>query len=281
MNKLGIWGIASILIAIAIIPFIQNTTASTIVEFNNQADFLAETGATCATCPMPNLGFAALAGTPVVVNTVTFTSVAPSIDLFIGASGVGIPNDDWTSIISGPDIAISGTENLDVDLAAPVFSLGFQFHEPTCNNKNDGNNCGTGALGQVEIGTDVPAGAEVDSTFTVTLKNGAATVATFSFNAPDDVFAFVGVHSDMAFDKVEIRETIGGIDDENFGEFFTGTTPFELSKEQQRAVHKATKALEDACIKIQREIDHLNAKELTIPIEIVELELRACSPIIP
>jgi len=46
--------------------------------------------------------------------------------------------------------------------------------------------------------------------------------------------------------------------------------------EQLRAIDKATKALDDACAKIQREIDHLNVKGQTIPIEIVELELRAC-----
>jgi len=82
----------------------------------------------------------------------------------------------------------------------------------------------------------------------------------------------------MAFDKVEIRETVGGIDDEHFGEFFTGTLSFELSDEQQRAVDNATKALEDACTKIQREIEHLDTKGQTIPIEIVQLELRACGP---
>ena len=277
MNKTLLLGIATILIATAFIPYIQHTDASTIVQFSDQATFLAATGATCATCPMPNLGSVS-AGTPVVVNTVTFTSVAPSIDLFIGVGGAGVPNGDWTSIIPGNDIAMSGSENLDVAFAAPVFSMGFQFYEPTCSNTNTGNNCGLGALGQVEIGTDVPNGAEVDSTFTVTLKNGVNTVASFQFNAPDDVLSFVGVHSDMAFDKVEIRETVGGIDDENFGEFFTGTLSIVLSDEQQRAVDKATKALEDACIKIQREINHLNVKGQAIPIEIVELELRACGP---
>jgi len=278
MNKLGIGAIAFVLIAVAIIPFIQQTDASTILQFTDQATFLAATGATCATCPMPNLGFAASAGIPVVVNTVTFTVIAPSIDFFIGAGSAGIPNGDWTSIIPGNDIAISGSENLDVAFAAPVFSMGFQFHEPTCSNTNTGNNCGLGALGQVEIGTDVPNGAEVDSTFTVTLKNGVNTVASFQFNAPDDVLSFVGVQSDMAFDKVEIRETVGGIDDEHFGEFFTGTLSIELSDEQQRAVDKATKALDDACTKIQREIEHLNTKGQAIPIEIVQLELRACGP---
>ena len=229
---------------------------------------------------MPKFDLVGPAGTPAVVNTVTITSVPPSGNLFIGTNNPSF-NNDWTSIIPGHDIAISGTENLDIVFAAPVFSFGIQFHEPTCNNRNDGNNCPIGALGQVEPGTNLPSGSELDSTFSVTLKNGATTVGTFSFNAPDDVFAFVGVHSDMSFNKVEIRETTGTNDNEYFGEIFTGNTPFELSQEQQRAIHKATKALDDACTKIQREIDHLDSKGLTIPIEIVELELRACSPIVP
>ena len=55
--------------------------------------------------------------------------------------------------------------------------------------------------------------------------------------------------------------------------------PVELSKEQQKALDKSIMALDDACIKIQREIDRLNTKGETIPIEIVELQLRACGPI--
>ena len=200
-------------------PNLQQAHAATIVQFSDQATFLAATGSTCATCPMPSLGSVPFA----TVNTVTFTQV-PGTGLIIGVVGIPIvPNEDWTSVIPGNDIAISDKENLDVSLASPVFSFGFQFYEPTCNNLNQGNDCPIGSQGDVDIGTDVNIGDEVDSTFTVTLKNGATPVSTFQFNAPDDVLAFVGVQSDMAFDKVEIRETIGGIDDENFGEFYTNT----------------------------------------------------------
>ncbi|MGQ0792131.1 MAG: hypothetical protein ACT4NJ_07935 [Nitrosopumilaceae archaeon] len=213
--------ITAILVGGSLTPNIQQAHASTIVQFNDQATFLASTGATCATCPMPPLG-AFGSGVPVVVNTLTFASVAPSTTLYFGALDFVVQ--DWTSVIPGHDIAISSSENLDVSLAVPVSSFGFQFYEPTCNNRNQGNDCPIGSLGLVDVGTDVNIGEEVDSTFTVTLKNGATTVSTFQFNAPDDVLTFVGVQSDMVFDKVEIRETIGGIDDENFGEFYTGTT---------------------------------------------------------
>jgi hypothetical protein len=138
---------------------------------------------------------------------VTFSSVAPSGTLFIGAAGVGaVPGGDWYVPLDGFEIAISGSENLDVVLAGPVYSFGFVF---------------------VELNSDMPSwgGTPVDSTFTVTLRNGATFADSFTFNAPDDLDSFVGAWSDTAFDRVEIRETTGGIDDEYFGEFFTGTTP--------------------------------------------------------
>ncbi len=64
----------------------------------------------------------------------------------------------------------------------------------------------------------------VDSTFTVTLKSGVATVETFQFNVANDIAGFVGVWSVAAFDGVEIRETTGDIDDEFFGQVFTSAS---------------------------------------------------------
>jgi hypothetical protein len=36
---------------------------------------------------------------------------------------------------------------------------------------------------------------------------------------------FWGIHTDFAFDSIQIRETVGGIDNEVFGTFYTGTRP--------------------------------------------------------
>ena len=44
----------------------------------------------------------------------------------------------------------------------------------------------------------------------------------------DNLAVFWGVHTDYAFDAVEIRETIGSADNEIFGTFYTGTTPVPL-----------------------------------------------------
>jgi len=133
-----------------------------------------------------------------------FTITPPSLELFIGAAGVsGVPGSDWTTINPGPDIAISGIENLNADLSSTVFALGFDIVEPTtgfgCNNT-----C-------------------VDTTFSAILKNGPTTVGSFQFNAPDNVLAFVGVSSDLPFDRVEILDITANIDDEYFGEFYTSS----------------------------------------------------------
>lgn len=174
-----------------------------LVTFSDQTTFLTATGATPATGLLPNVG--AVPPASGIVGSVTFSSVAPSGTLFIGAGGV-VPGDDWYVPLAGNDIAISGSENLDAVFAGPVYSFGFVFAEPNTTMPSWG-------------------GSPVDSTFTVTLRNGATFVDSFAFNAPDDVISFVGAWSDAAFDRVEIRENVDNIDDEYFGAFFTGTTP--------------------------------------------------------
>lgn len=175
-----------------------------------KSDFLAATGATDATGagPLPNPG---KVGTSYTLGDITFTT-EPGHDIFIGTAGAtftavdGTKFNDWTALLNGPDIAISDTENMDVTVNTDFsYSFGFDFVEPTTGSVN--------------------AAVVIDSTFTVTLLNGATTVGSFTFNAPDDKAAFVGVWADTLFNKVQIRETTGGIDNEFFGEFYKGVTP--------------------------------------------------------
>ncbi len=181
---------------------IPNANAA-ITVYTDKAIFLINTGSTSATGPLPDLGLiAGGAAASQTVGTVTFTITPPSSELYIGAAGKPVvPGLDWTAINPGPDIAISDIENLNVDLSSPVVSLGFDFVEST-----------TG------IGCKFTC---VDSTFSLTLKNGLTSIGSFQFNAPENVLAFVGVHSDTAFDRVEIRDITANIDDEYFGEFYT------------------------------------------------------------
>jgi hypothetical protein len=175
-----------------------------------KSDFLAATGATDATGAgsLPNMG---AVGTSLTLGNITFTT-QPGHNIYVGTKGAtltaldGTTFNDWTTLLAGPDIAISDTENMDVTVNTGLsYSFGFDFVEPTTGSVN--------------------AATVVDSTFTVTLLDGATSVGSFTFNAPDNQAAFVGVWTDTLFNKVQIRETTGGIDNEFFGEFYKGVTP--------------------------------------------------------
>ncbi len=167
---------------------------ASITTYFDKGQFLSVTGATSATGPLPSLPPTI---SPVIVGDVTFTTLSGA--MFFGFSGV-----DWTPLLPGNDLAISGEEKLAIQLANPVTAFGFDFVEPTAANPN----------------IFAPF---VDSTFDVTLRiSGAATtVGSFSFNAPNDVAAFIGVTADTAFDDITILETVGGIENEFFGQVFT------------------------------------------------------------
>ena len=66
----------------------------------------------------------------------------------------------------------------------------------------------------------------VDSVFEVTLLLGGSTVDSFTFNADNNVRAFIGVHSSLPFDTVRVREInddpASGGEDEFFGNFVYG-----------------------------------------------------------
>ena len=184
---------------------------SAILTFSDKSLFLTSTGATDATGPLPALGLIppGCCSSSVTVGTVTLT--APR--WFMGPGEYS----DWTVLLPGADIAIStgqggdgNNDGIDAQFSSLVFSAGFDFVEPSTGPVGTTAGCNTTC---------------VDSSYAVTLKNGALTLASFSFIAPKDVAAFVGVWSDTAFDKLEIRETVGTDDNEYYGHFYTGVTP--------------------------------------------------------
>ena len=202
-------------LSVTILSFVfLGSAAATTIEFYDRTAFLSATGAV-SNGAVPNLGNV---GTSATIGNITFSSInnqniyfgtGPNGLYLNGSSGRYIT--DWTSHLDGNDIAISGNEDLRVTILAltsPVYSFGFDFVEPTDDT------------------TNVESEDIVNSTFQVKLMdNGTATVFdSFSFNAPDDIAYFVGAWTDFGFDRVEIIET-GGIDNEFFGEFYTGTTP--------------------------------------------------------
>ncbi len=198
---------------------IQLPLLADITVFNDKSTFLAATGAANATGgPLPDIGL--IASGSQTVGDVTITT--DSGGLYIGTANQGPPDGsgncagiigcDWTTRHPGADIAISGTEDFHTDITTggPVFSLGFDFVKPITDPSY--------------VASPGP------STFTVTLTNGGSFVNSFTYDTPTaafpaDALDFVGVWSTAAFDHVGIVETAGGIDDEYWGEFYTGKTP--------------------------------------------------------
>lgn len=193
------WDMNSTSIAFAAITLVfSNTVNATIVTFNDQSAFLSATGATSATGTIPDLG--KITGGTQTLGDVTISLGSGATQLFIGATGTSVAP-DWTSVNPGNDIALSGIESINVDFVSPVYSAGFEFVEPSDST------CYAPCF---------------DSTFNVILKNGGVTVDSFTFNAPDDVLAFIGVWSDSAFDRLEIIDLTATVDDEYYGEIFAG-----------------------------------------------------------
>lgn len=167
--------------------------------------FQAETGA-LATTPIPALSGNYQSFQSLTLGPLTFTRGPNSTGMqFGGNSGVGF---DWSSLLAGNEIAVNGVEDIDIDIASPVYSFGFYFHEPSLPGS----------------GTDKCDVAQcIDSTFRITLKSGSTVVGSFEFNATDDAAFFVGMLTDVPFSRVEIRDLGGSVDDEFFGQFFLGS----------------------------------------------------------
>jgi len=184
-------------LAISFTSFIKPAEATTML-FNDKGSFLAATGATAATS-IPTTPFTFLP------EGSGFTSGSLSFNLVPGQSTRFII-DDWSTRLSGNELAISGIESFDMGIdTGLIFSFGFDFVEP----END----------------PLVNGPFVDSTFSLSLFNSGALVDSFSFSRPNDTATFVGVWGDTLFNQVEIRETVGDIGNEFFGQFYTGTSP--------------------------------------------------------
>jgi hypothetical protein len=166
--------------------------------FDDQAAFVAATDAFPASGPLPDLGVVSSAR----IGSVTVSLATGGNSLAVGTAGTGVGS-AWYPAMPGNQIAL-GYEALQVQTAAPVFSIGFDFVEPNAT---------------------IPAygGFPVDSTFDVVLYDGSREVGRTSFNAPDDQVTFIGVWSERAFDRVTIVDRTGNDDDEYFGQFYTGT----------------------------------------------------------
>ena len=186
---------------IAGLSIMAATANATVLTFDDRALFEAATGATLEGA-IPQLP----STTQFTVGNLSFFNVAPSS---VNTSR------NWSTLIDEPfDLAINGVENFDVTSAVPLFAFGFDFHEP---NKT------TPPFPQFPDTCNTSPCA--DSVFELTLLHGGSTVAVHSFTRPKDSLEFVGIWTSNPFDRIEIRETTGTLDNEFFGNFTTGTTP--------------------------------------------------------
>lgn len=189
---------------------LHSAEAATIALFDDRDQFITTTAATTATGPLPDV-------TGVLYSyqsgSVTFTDVN-GYGFWLGGLSNYLPP-EWSSLLPGNELAINSVENLNVLFNSPVYSAGFDFIEPTANSSNHpyANNAYY---------------PYADSTFTVTLKNASNFVAQFDFNRPEEIATFVGIWSNQAFDRLEIRETTGGIEDDYFGSFYSGLQPMPV-----------------------------------------------------
>jgi len=188
--------LSAVVVSVGALGFAGHVNGDVLAQFIAESTFTSQTDA-AAEAPIPNTGSVP---SPSTLGDLTYAFGPGATSMFFGTGDAT----QWTTRNAGNDIALSGTENLDVDLAAPVFSFGFEFVEPQFDPNTSGF---------------------VDSTFEVTLISGGAggsVIGTLSFNAPNDQLYFFGATSSAAFDRVEIREVSGGADNEYYGQFFSG-----------------------------------------------------------
>lgn len=172
---------------------------------DNASGFVAASGATSIGA-LPGSG-----GNGTVVGKVTFTS----------APGSAIAFNNYSNEMAGNDLGVSGVENFNIAIAGGAYAFGFSVHEPTYNGTNSGS---TGTWG-----CNAPC---FDTSFQFEFFDGTTSLGTFLYNAPDDngtaaggPVGFFGVTSDVAFDRVQVRDLTNTIDNEIFGSFLAGYTP--------------------------------------------------------
>ncbi len=177
--------------------------AATVSTFNTLASFQASTGATAATGALPTGGSSFSSST---VGSVTFS--APNAQFVNWSTLLSAVQTGGVLVVSQGAGDVGGVINdgINAQFAAPVFSAGFAFHEP-------------GSSTAVFDGCNTTC---INSQWSLRLMSGATLVAAVPWTFPKDQATFVGVWSDTAFNRLEIRETVGTDDNEFYGQFYTG-----------------------------------------------------------
>lgn len=161
--------------------------AATLTTYiHDSTGFFLATGATQATNAYSGPDNVSSYSAPGAFGNIVFTTLTGG--LYFGS--------EWTGTLPGNEIAISGLESMKLDLPVYAYALGFYFYD----NVGD------------------------QSTFTLTLFDNTTNIGYFTFNTPDNVASFVGVSSNVAFNKVQIVETTGDSTNDYYGLFYLSPT---------------------------------------------------------
>ena len=168
-----------------------------IIVYHDRGDFESDSG---------SIGIGAI---PQGVNPATFS--LGGLTFTQNAPSSLNTSRNWSTLISEDyDLAINGMEGFNVDSPDLLYAFGFDFHEPNVAAPTFPDTCNATCF---------------DSTFELTLLSGGLSVGSFTFNGPDAQLWFVGVASTVGFDRVQLREIVGNIDNEFFGNFLISRTP--------------------------------------------------------
>lgn len=197
------------LVAVVLATMAAPAHAATLETFGTRASFLAATGAISATGALLPLtpNFTKEPGDR-KVGHVTFN--APGWGIYKFSTLLAAVEEGGSLGISqgASDSGSYYNDGINATFDSLVFSAGYSFHEPTKAALIDGCN-----------------GACVNSEWVIRLKNGSTTVGQVPWIFPKDTATFFGVSSDVAFNRMEIREVVGTDDNEFYGQFYSAGAP--------------------------------------------------------
>lgn len=183
-----------------------NLSFAALVQHTNFEDFQsAASGLTNLTQAIPEIG-----------NTNTTTYALNDVRL-TAADDIWL--EDRSDYLPGAEIAITGPENLGVDIltTTPVNAFGFFFAEPGNPWSGAGNN------------PDCTI-ACVESTFEVQFFYNTSEISpdddvVVMFSPVNNQALFFGWTSDELFNRIQITETVGGAENEFFGQMYAHVVP--------------------------------------------------------
>ena len=196
MKNFLVTGVSAVLATAFSLPL----SAATILS--SEATFQAATGAV-AEPAIPDTGVQP--GDTGTVGNLTFSVDGTSTtELYFG-----LPGSEWSTLLPGNDIALSGPEDMTITSAMALTAIGFYIDEPT--TPGGGN-------------TDVCNAPCFPTVFDVSFYLGGTFLENVSI-IPNGQLAYFGFELTSPFDRVEIFDVTSTIDNEFFGGFSIAKAP--------------------------------------------------------